>query len=984
MSRIEDVLPLSPLQEGLLFLSRYDDPAGDDVYVVQFRFDIAGPLDADRMRAAAEALLARHPNLRAGFRHQRREGRPVQVVPRAVQLPWRNVDLSALPEAERAAETERLLAADRADRFDPATPPLMRFTLLRLGPAAHRLVFTHHHLLLDGWSMGLLIKELFALYGGGADPSALPGTTPYRDYLAWLARQDGDTARTAWRAALDGLDEGTLVAGPARGRATGTPDELVTDLPEDLVAALVARSRADGLTLNTLVQGAWGLLVGHLTGRDDVTFGEIVSGRPADLPGAERMVGMFANALPVRLRTAPGEPLSAALHRLQDQHAELMPHQHLGLAAVQSLAEPAELFDTMVIFENYPLDPDTLQVTAGDIRLTEVGEHAATHYPLCLMVVPGSPFRLRLSYRTDLYDRDTVAALAARLTGLLELLAQGLDRTPASVDPLPAAERWDLLVARNDTARPLPETCLPELFAAQARRSPDAPAVVAAGETLTYAELDRRSARLARRLSALGAGPETHVALLLPRTHDLPAALLAVLRSGAGYAPLDPDHPAERIGQVLDDVRPVCLLTTADLATELPRDIPVLCLDEPAPDAPEAEPVAPAPDHTAYVLHTSGSTGRPKGVVVPHRALTNFLTDLTERVPLGPGDRMLAVTTVSFDIAALELYLPLITGATVVLADRDTVLDPQALAEAVTSCGATVMQATPTLWRTLVPDHAEALAGLRVLTGGEPLPEDLAAHLTAAAAEVTNLYGPTETTIWSTAAPVRPGTPVTIGRPMVNTRVYVLDGALRPVPVGVRGELYVAGAGVARGYAGRAGLTAERFVADPFSGGGGRMYRTGDVVAWRADGVLEFAGRSDGQVKIRGFRVETAEIETVLRAHPAVSEAAVVALPDAHGGRHLAGYVVPAAGAEDRRAREAAQEREWREVYDTLYRDDPDNPYAAWNSSYDGAPIAVAEMEEWRAAAVARIGALGPGRVLEVGVGNGLLLRELAARSECY
>ncbi|MBV7698373.1 condensation domain-containing protein, partial [Streptomyces sp. TRM70350] len=766
MSRIEDVLPLSPLQEGLLFLSRYDDPVGDDVYVVQFRFDIAGPLDADRMRAAAEALLARHPNLRAGFRHQRREGRPVQVVPRAVQLPWRNVDLSALPEAERAAETERLLAADRADRFDPAAPPLMRFTLLRLGPAAHRLVFTHHHLLLDGWSMGLLIKELFALYGSGANASALPGTTPYRDYLAWLARQDGDTARTAWRAALDGLDEGTLVAGPIRGRATGTPDELVTDLPEDLVAALLARSRADGLTLNTLVQGAWGLLVGHLTGRDDVTFGAIVSGRPADLPGAERMVGMFANALPVRLRTAPGEPLSAALHRLQDQHAELMPHQHLGLAAVQSLAEPAELFDTMVIFENYPLDPDTLQVTAGDIRLTEVGEHAATHYPLCLMVVPGSPFRLRLSYRTDLYDRDTVAALAARLTGLLELLAQGLDRTPASVDPLPAAERWDLLVARNDTARPLPETCLPELFAAQARRSPDAPAVVAAGETLTYAELDRRSARLARRLSALGAGPETHVALLLPRTHDLPAALLAVLRSGAGYVPLDPDHPAERIGQVLDDVRPVCLLTTADLATELPRDIPVLRLDEPASDAPEADPVAPAPDHTAYVLHTSGSTGRPKGVVVPHRALTNFLTDLTERVPLGPGDRMLAVTTVSFDIAALELYLPLITGATVVLADRDTVLDPQALAEAVTACGATVMQATPTLWRTLVPDHAEALAGLRVLTGGEPLPEDLAAHLTAAAAEVTNLYGPTETTIWSTATPVHPGTPVTIGQPM--------------------------------------------------------------------------------------------------------------------------------------------------------------------------------------------------------------------------
>ncbi|WP_345588312.1 amino acid adenylation domain-containing protein, partial [Streptomyces marokkonensis] len=959
-SRIDDVLPLSPLQEGLLFLSRYDDSGSDDVYVVQFRFDIDGPLDADRIRTAAETLLERHPNLRAGFRQQRREGRPVQVVPRTVRLPWDEVDLSGLSAAERAAETDRLLQADRALRFDLARPPLMRFTLIRLGPRTHRLVFTHHHLLLDGWSMGLLIKELFALYERPADRHALRPPVPYRDYLGWLARQDETAARQAWSGALAGVEEPTLVAGQERGRATGAPAELVTDLSEELTAALVARGRSARLTLNTLVQGAWGLLVGGLTGRHDVIFAEIVSGRPDDLSGAETMIGMFANALPVRMTVAPGESLVAALRRLQENRGRLMPHQHLGLSAIQSLVEPAELFDTMVIFENYPLDPDTLQVAAGDIRLTEVSEHAATHYPLCLMVLPGDRLRLRLSYRTDLYDRATVARLTERLTALLELLAHDPDRPAATVDVLSAAERWDLLVTRNDTARPVPGAAVSQLFAAQVREHPGAVAVRAGGRELTYAALDRRSARLAGRLAALGAGPEQRVAVMAERTTDLPATLLAVLRTGAAYAPLDPLHPAERIAQVLDDVRPVCVVTDGTTDVPLPAGVPVLRLaDLPADPSADDEtggeggdPAAvPHPDQAAYVIHTSGSTGRPKGVVVPHGALANHLADMGERVPLGPGDRLLAVTTVSFDIAALEIFLPLTRGAAVALADQDTVLDPAALAGTITACGATVMQATPTLWRTLAGDHPEALRGLHVLTGGEPLPDDLAAALTGAAAEVTNLYGPTETTIWSTAASLRPGAPVTIGRPMANTRVYVLDGALRPVPVGVRGGLYVAGAGLARGYGGRAGLTAERFVADPFGGAGERMYRTGDVAAWRADGVLEFAGRVDGQVKIRGFRVETGEIEAALRTHPQVAEAAVVARTEQGGTRRLDGYVVPAtAGGESASAqREQDRERAWRDVYDTLYREREGEPYAAWTSSYDGAPIPVAEMDEWRA-----------------------------------
>ncbi|KJS52296.1 hypothetical protein VM98_32370, partial [Streptomyces rubellomurinus subsp. indigoferus] len=470
-------------------------------------------------------------------------------------------------------------------------------------------------------------------------------------------------------------------------------------------------------------------------------------------------------------------------------------------------------------------------------------------------------------------------------------------------------ERLRLLTTWNDTARPVPDGDVAQQFAARARHTPDSPALLFEGTVLSYAELDRRANRLAHHLTALGAGPERLVAVALPRSAEMVVALLAVLKSGAAYIPIDPDYPADRVGYMLEDARPALLVTTGEVAdrTDPTGSVTHVLLDDPATllavaGLPDGDPAAgrPAADPAtpAYVIYTSGSTGRPKGVVIPRAALTNFLATMAERFPMGADDRLVAVTTVAFDIAGLEMWLPLTSGAGVLLAPKDTVLDPARLAELITGSRATFLQATPSLWQALLAHDPAALAGVRALVGGEAVPAGLAAALREAAADVTNVYGPTETTIWSTAALLgeRPGAP-TIGGPIGNTRVYILDSALRPVPTGVAGDLFIAGDGLARGYLYRPGMTAERFVASPFGAPGERMYRTGDVARWGKDGNLEFLGRADSQVKVRGFRIELGEIETVLATHPEVAQAAVLVREDRPGDQRLVAYVVPEPGA---------------------------------------------------------------------------------------
>ncbi|MFE9381464.1 non-ribosomal peptide synthase/polyketide synthase [Streptomyces sp. NPDC006855] len=890
---LADVLPLSPLQQGLFFHAVYDEQA-EDVYTVQLALDIEGVVDREALRTAAQTLLSRHSGLRAAFRHEGLDT-PVQVIPQNVELPWHERDLTALPEAERAAAADRLTAEDRTARFDLTAPPLMRFTLLTTADDRHRLLLSHHHLLLDGWSMPVFLGELFTLYGNRGDGTVLPKVTPYRDYLTWVAGQDREAALTAWRQVLDGLDEPTLLAAPDPSRPAVPVVRTRRELSEDRTAALARWARARGVTVNTVVQAAWAMVVGQLTGRDDVVFGGTVSGRPPQVPGIESMVGLFINTLPVRVELDPAETLGALLDRLQDQQAGLMDHQHLGLTDIQQTAGLGELFDTLVIFENYPLDAAELRRSAGGLGIVGGDNHESTHYPLSLTVGVGRSLGLDLAHRPDLLDQDRVDALAACLLRLLGDAADAAEQPVGRLRLLAPEQERRMLGEWSGTIETEAAPTLLGRFTERAAAAPDALAVVSGAERLTYAELDARSDALADELVRRGAGPEQYVAVALPRTAGLLVSLLAVLKSGAAYVPLDPEHPADRLGYVLDDARPSLLLTTAATAAPLPTgDTPLLLLDD-ARTAPSGAPHRrPAEGRNpAYAIYTSGSTGRPKGVVISRDALDNFLADMSVRVPMDGTDRLLAVTTVSFDIAALELYLPLLAGAGVVIAGKDEVLDPDALARLRTEHGCTVMQATPSLWQTLLAHTPAVLDGLHMLVGGEAVPGALARAL-AAAGPAVNVYGPTETTIWSTTAVLDgAATAPPIGRPIRSTRAYVLDGALRPVAPGVPGELYLAGAGLARGYLGRPGLSAERFVADP-NGRGTRMYRTGDLVRWGDTGELEYLGRTDFQVKVRGFRIELGEIESVLARHERVSRVAVVVREDRPGTKLLVAYTVAA------------------------------------------------------------------------------------------
>nr|WP_246259257.1 non-ribosomal peptide synthetase [Streptomyces typhae] len=967
---LRDVWPLTPMQSGLLFHSVLAQSTFD-AYHMQLVFHLAGPVDAERLRRAGQALLDRYPNLRAAFVPHADDGW-LQLAVDGVELPWTETDLSGLGADERHEAFERFLAEDHATRFDPARPPLLRMSLVRMEPERAELVFTANHVLYDGWSLPLLMRDLLRLYESAGDAGVLDRVRPFRDFLAWYAARDREEAALRWAEEMAGVTEPTLLAA-GDGHTQSGLGQVEVELGTERARKLARRAAELGVTMNTLVQGAWAVLLSALTGRDDVVFGATVSGRPPEVGGVDSMVGLFVNTIPVRVRTARTDTLAGVLTTLQERQTALMDHHHHGLADIHRATGVGTLFDTLVLFESYPIDRAGISeaTDAAGIVVTGIRPLSGTHYPMVVVASADPVLRVGLQYQDGAFGGDAAADIAARLGRVLAQLADAPKAPLRSLDLLAPQERELLLRSHSATERPVPELTLPALFARQAETTPDAVAVVFGTSTLTYRELDERANRMAHHLIRNGAGPERRVVVMLPRSLDLPVALLAVLKSGAGYVPVDPAHPAARVEHVLADCEPVLVVDADTVALDLSG-----CPGT-APD------VDPAPDSTAYVIYTSGSTGTPKGVVVPHAALVNFLAAMADEFPLGADDRLLAVTTAAFDIAALEMYLPLLAGAAVVVAPTGSVADPSALAELLDRHRITIMQATPSLWQTLVAHDPGALRGLRLLVGGEALPPALAEVLRTAGSGATNLYGPTETTIWSTSAAVTDARP-SIGLPVANTRVHVLDRFLRPVPPGVVGELYIAGLGLARGYLGRPELTAERFVADPFTAGA-RMYRTGDLVRRRVAGELEYVSRADFQVKIRGFRIEPGEIEAVLTAHPGVARAAVIAREDRPGDRRLVGYVVPddtvraAAGA-------AEQVEEWRQVYDRAYtetdsvRAEWGEDFALWKSAYTGEPIPVAEMSAWRDAAVAQVLRSSPRRVLEIGVGSALLLSRVAPR----
>ncbi|GHJ41202.1 non-ribosomal peptide synthetase [Streptomyces sp. TS71-3] len=919
-SLVEDVLPLSPLQQGLLFHALFDEGA-QDVYTMQSLVGMEGPLRPEVLRSAAGELLARHANLRSAFLHEDVDD-PVQVVLKETALDWRQADLGAVTADEREAELARLTAADATARFDLTSPPLLRLTLAALGGDRWLLVITNHHLLLDGWSVPLLVRELLQLYAARIAPERCPpppAVRPYRDFLAWLASRDSQASGRAWREALAGAAP-TMLAPRAVGPVPVTPELHTLTFGQETTDALRALARSRGVTANTVVQGLWALLLARLTGRQDVVFGATVAGRPPELTGVDTMIGLFINTVPVRVSLPPGESAGTFLRRLQDEQSRLMDHQYLGLTEIQRHAATGDLFDTLLVFENYPIDKGAVSAAeaASGLRITDVTGSGATHYPLTLAVLDERHLSVVLEFRPDAYTRTEVERIAGRFERLAGALLAAPDTPLAALDALDPAERGALLAAGTGGRAPATATTMPEVFQAQAARTPDAVAVVGDGRRLTFAELNTAANRLARLLVARGAGPEKIVALALPPVPDTLTALLAVQKAGAAYLPLDPAWPAGRIAGMLADARSVAVLAaTATVPGPDALDgTPVLLVDDPdtgralaeadGRDLTDADRRAPLlPEHPAYVIYTSGSTGRPKAVVVPQRAIANLFAAhhdaLFAPASRTVGGRPLRVGhawPTAFD-ASWQPMLWMFAGHELHLVPEDVRRDPARLRAFLAGHGIEFIELSPSLLGELVAQRGWR-GELKVLgVGGEAVPPDLWHTLrTERGLSVHNLYGPTECTVDSADCDLSLSEGPAIGRPVAGARLYVLDGHLNPVPVGVEGELYIAGAGLARGYLGRPGTTAGRFVADPFAGTpGARMYRTGDLARWSADGLVECLGRVDDQVKIRGYRVEPGEIEAVLLGSPQIERTAVVVREDTPGVRRLVAYVVPAPGA---------------------------------------------------------------------------------------
>jgi amino acid adenylation domain-containing protein len=879
---------------------------------------IRSPLDVAVLRRALEALVRRHAILRIAVSDDGES--PVQRVVDAGLGVLDEVDASAWTDDDfRARLSESYLRP-----FDLEKGPVLRASLYRRGPAEHVVLLAVHHIATDAWSIGLMTSEWLTLYEalreGRPEPLA-PLPARYADFVRWqdqmVAGAAGEEMLAYWRQQLRGplptLQLPTDRSRPAVPSFRGS--ERALWLEADVTLGLRALAQQHRTTLFTVLLAAYQVLLHRYSGQDDLLIGTPTAGRSRS--EFEGIVGYFVN--PVVMRgDLSGDPTFADLLR------------RTGAMVVDALRNADYPFPLLVQHLNPVREANRsplFQAEFNLVRITQLGRGGDVARPAAVSTVVlgglvvetmglpqqagqfdlsldildlDGPLMATLKYSTDLFEASTIE----RMAGHLETLLRGIVAKPtARISALPLLTRGEreAFSGWNATGADLPEACVHELIAERAAAVPERVAVESGEGCLTFGELEARAERLGGVLRERGVGPGVLVGVYMERGLAMLAALLGVWKAGGAYVPLDPGFPAERLSYMVEDSGAALLLTQSGLSASLPtRAVPAIVVDEPAeepgPGVARASGVRGAvPEDLAYVIYTSGSTGRPKGVAITHRALVNLLLSMGREPGLGEGDVLLSVTTLSFDIAALELYLPLLVGARVYVASREDALDGRRLIELLDQSRATVMQATPATWRMLIEAGWEGTPGLRVLCGGEALPRDLAEAMLARAGEVWNVYGPTETTVWSSVERVGSGEgPVSIGRPIANTQMWVLDGRLKPLPVGVSGELYIGGTGVARGYWGRAELTAEKFVPDAFAGQpGSRLYRTGDLARWLPDGRLECLGRIDHQVKVRGFRIELGEIEAALREQPRVRNAVVTVREDEPGSRRLVAYVVP-------------------------------------------------------------------------------------------
>ncbi len=906
---IEDTYPLSALQQGMLLHTLLDPISGVDVE--QFVFELHEVLDVDNFKRAWRHVIARHTALRTGFRWQGLE-QPRQQVRAKVELPWKEHDWRGITDNAREKRYADFLCADRRRGFDMAEAPLSRLTLLRYGAAESRFIWTIHHALLDGRSFTIVLREMFALYEAfcRGEELVLPAPRPYRDYIDWLQQQDFHKDELFWRQKLRGfdtptplmIDRGQRADDRSKNRSVYHEIELSTEV----TSALRSLGEENDLTLTTIVQGSWALLLSRYSGEADVVFGVIRAARHSTVEGAENMVGLFVNTLPLRVHIREDEPLLSWLKKLREQWIALGEHEHTPLAKAQNWSDVRgkPLFDSTVMFES-----QSAKRAGREQRNTLSGRRyrilIQPSYPLNLGGYDGPKLRLKLDYDGDRVDDTAAKRMLGHLQTLLESIAARPDQRLGDLPLLTSSERDWLMAERSGSAtKNQTNDCLHRLFEAQVEQTPDAIAVTFENEHLTYRELNQRSNRLAHYLREVGIGPDVLVAIYAERSLQMVVGLMGILKAGGAYAPIDPTYPAQRVAHMLNDVGSSIVLAQQNLIPKLPitKGATVVNLDSTdwssAAGSTDNPPLTTTSENLAYVIYTSGSTGNPKGTMIPHRGIVNHIRWMQSTFPMNENDCVLQKTEFSFDVSVWEFFAPLSVGARLMLARPGGHQDAVYLARTILQHGVTVLQLVPSLLRMLLEiEEFKACRNLRdVFCGGDVLTADVVQQFYACLdANLHNMYGPTEVAIDSlfySVPRVRLYKTIPIGKPVANTQAYILDHELRPVPIGVPGELYLGGVQVGRGYHNQPTLTADRFIPDVFSRiANARLYRTGDRVRYLPDGNIEFIARLDHQVKIRGYRIELGEIERTLQQNPAVGECVVIVREDVIGEKVLVAYV---------------------------------------------------------------------------------------------